>query len=115
VTATSSRSISGTITLCTLAWIAKSFDEADALAEMIEQFPAARLDLSLAPDDFAVSEHFYTRVECCQMIATEDGIAFVAIAKHTSFYITTGEIPVTLLEKAAAEGSRADSRLPQKK
>jgi hypothetical protein len=95
-------------------WIAEDCGEADVLAEKIECLPSASEDLSLAPDDFAVSEQLCTRVECCQMIATEDGIAFVAIAKHTSFYITTAEIPITLLEKAAAERSLADSHLLQK-
>jgi len=95
-------------------WIAEDSGEADALAEMIERLPSASADLSLAPDDFAVSEDLYTRVECSQMIVSEDGIAFLAIAKHTSFYITSAEIPVTLLEKAAAERSPADSHLPQK-
>lgn len=95
-------------------WIAEDCREADALAGMIERLPCASLDLSLAPDNFTVSEELYTWVECCQMIAREEGIAFLAIAKHTSFYISTAEIPVTLLAKAAAEGSRADSRLLQK-
>ncbi len=96
-------------------WIAEDCREADALAERIERLPGASADLSLAPDDFAVSEHLYKRIECPQMIVSEDGIVFLAIVKHTSFHISTAEIPVTLLEKAAAEGSLADSLLPQKK
>jgi hypothetical protein len=96
-------------------WIAEDCGEAESLAEMIERLPSASEDLSLAPDEFAVSERLYKRVECCQMIVGEEGISFLAIAKHTSFYISTAEVPVTLLEKAATEGSRADSRLPQEK
>jgi hypothetical protein len=35
------------------------------------------------------------------MITREDGIAFIAIPKHASFYIRTAEVPLSLLESAA--------------
>jgi hypothetical protein len=92
-------------------WLAEDTAEADALAQMIEQLPAGSSELSVAAADFGVSEHLCARVECCQMIVREEGIAFLTIAKHTSFYISAAEIPSRLLEEAAAERPRAESAI----
>jgi len=53
-------------------------------------------------EGFEVPPSQIGRVECQQMIAREDSIAFVAIPKHTSIYVETAEIPLALLEAAAA-------------
>lgn len=84
-------------------WLAKDSREADRLAEMIETLPAASMDLLNAPSGFEVPENLVGRVECSQMVARDDAIGFIAIPKHTNVYVRTAEIPVSLLEEAAAE------------
>jgi hypothetical protein len=93
-------------------WVGEKAEEADRLAAMLDGLPAIAPDLMTAPDDFSVQEALLARVECCQMIVREDGIAFVAIPKHTSSYIFTAEIPARLLEAAASERMLSDSARP---
>ena len=74
---------------------------ADPLSAMLERLLPVAGDLLRAPDDFAVPENLLARVECSQMIIREEGIAFIAIPKHASYYIRTSEVPLRLLESAA--------------
>jgi len=83
-------------------WNAKEGDEGDSLSEVLGKFSAAGDDLVRAPDDFAVPENLLARVECSQMVARSDAIAFIAIPKHASYYIRTSEIPLQMIESAAA-------------
>jgi hypothetical protein len=76
-------------------------DSADPLSAMLERLLPVAGDLLRAPDDFAVPENLLARVECSQMIIREEGIAFIAIPKHASYYIRTSEVPLPLLESAA--------------
>lgn len=85
-------------------WLAGNSGEADALVETIERFPAASMDLMRAHDDFSVPEGLLGSVECCQLVIRDEGIAFAAMPKHTDAYIKTAEIPLRLLEEAAAAG-----------
>jgi hypothetical protein len=64
--------------------------------------------LRLADNEvFTVSESFQlppiqiAAVECQEMIAREDSVAFTAIPKHASFHVQTVEIPLAMLEAAA--------------
>lgn len=82
-------------------WNAEERARPDSLSEMLGKLPTVAGDLRSAPDDFAVPENFLGRVECCQMIVREDAIAFIAIPKHTSYYIRTAEIPLQMIEAAA--------------
>jgi hypothetical protein len=41
-------------------------------------------------------------VECEQIIVRLDSIVFIAIPKHASFYVQTVELPLAMLEAAAA-------------
>lgn len=82
-------------------WKGKEADSADLLAEMLDKLSSVAGDLLSAPDDFAVPEDLLEGVECSQMITREDGIAFIAIPKHASYYIRTAEVPLPLLESAA--------------
>jgi hypothetical protein len=82
-------------------WKVKEADSADILSEMLDKLPSVAGDLLRAPDDFAVPENLLEHVECSQMITREDGIAFIAIPKHASYYIRTAEVPLPLLESAA--------------
>ncbi len=83
-------------------WNAEEVDKADTLSEVLGKFSAAGDDLVRAPDDFAVPENLLARVECSQMVARSDAIAFIAIPKHASYYIRTSEIPLQMIESAAA-------------
>ena len=83
-------------------WLAKKEKDADALAEMLDHLPAVAGDWMETPAEFSIPDSLRARVECCQMIVRETGIAFVAIPKHTSSYVLTAEIPLPSLEKEAA-------------
>jgi hypothetical protein len=55
-----------------------------------------------------VSENFHVApsqsaaVECEQMVVSADSISFTAIPRHASLRVATTEIPITMLETAAA-------------
>jgi hypothetical protein len=84
-------------------WNGEEVDKGDSFSEILEKLPAAGDELMRTPDDFAVPENFLARVECSQMIARNNAIAFITIPKHTSYYIRTAEIPLQMIEAAAAE------------
>jgi len=71
------------------------------VAEIVEALGVDDNELVTAPDDFEVVEAQIAAVECGQMIVRDDGIAFLAIPKHCDFYVTTAEIPVSVLQEAA--------------
>ncbi len=77
-------------------------DEADALAAILDGVPALSTDVQSAPSNFEVPEGVLTRMEFCQMIVREDAIAFIAIPKHTDCYVSTAEIPLHVIQAAAA-------------
>lgn len=82
-------------------WLSENSEEAEAFEELLEKLPSGGADLMTAPSDFSVPVSMAVRVECCQMIAREDAIAFIAIPKHTNSYIHTCEIPLHVVEAAA--------------
>lgn len=82
-------------------WIDEKAEAAEALEEMLEGFPVVAPDLMTAPIGFSVPESAFVRVECCQMIVRENSISFIAIPKHTDFYVHTAEVPLHLIEAAA--------------
>ncbi len=84
-------------------WLAEQEKDADALAETLDHLPAAAGDWVEAPAEFSIPDPLRARVECCQMVVRETGIAFVATPKHTSSYVFTAEIPLPSLEAAVAE------------
>jgi hypothetical protein len=49
-----------------------------------------------------ISESQLAAVDCCQMTVRKEGVAFVAIPKHASFYVETAEIPTRVLRRAAS-------------
>ncbi len=64
--------------------------------------------LSRSPNDFVeldaaieIPESGIARIDCSQMAVRSDGIAFVAIPKHASFYVETCELPTEILRRAA--------------
>ncbi|MHB8655717.1 MAG: hypothetical protein ACYDA9_17775 [Terriglobia bacterium] len=72
------------------------------VAEIVEALGVEEKEVVTAPDDFEVVEAQIAAVECGQMLVGEDGIAFLAIPKHCDFYVTTAEIPVSVLQEAAS-------------
>ena len=74
----------------------------DPLSAMLERLPPVAGDLPRAPDDFAVPESLFARMECSQMVVSEDAIAFIAIPKHASYYIRTAEFPLHLIDAVAS-------------
>ena len=83
-------------------WLAEQEKDADALAEMLDRLPTVAGDWMEAPAEFSIPDSLLARVECCQMVVRQAGIAFVAIPKHTNSYVYTAERPLPLLEKEAA-------------
>jgi hypothetical protein len=73
-----------------------------AVAEIVEALAVDDDELVEAPADFEVVEAQTAAVECGQMIVRDEGIAFLAIPKHSDFYVTTAEIPVSVLQEAAS-------------
>ncbi len=82
-------------------WNSEEENRADSMGTMIDHLPSVTGDLVQASDDFVVPEDLLARVECPQMIARQDGVSFIAIPKHASYYIRTAEIPVSMLESVA--------------
>ena len=83
-------------------WLAEQETEVDALAEALERLPAVAGDWMEAPAEFSIPDSLRARVECGQMVIREASVAFLAIPKHTSSYVYTSEIPLSILEKMAA-------------
>jgi len=83
-------------------WLAEQETDADALADMLERLPAVAGDWMEAPAEFSIPDSLQARLECRQMIVREAGVGFLAIPRHTSTYVYTGEVPLPVLEKVVA-------------
>ncbi len=81
-------------------WIAEEGNAAGFVTATLDKLPTVGDGLMRAPDDFAVTENLVARIECSQMVAGSDAIAFIAIHKHASYYIRTTEIPLQMIELA---------------
>jgi len=75
-----------------------------ALADTLDDLQIQEKDIAIVSESFQVPPSQISRVECERMIVRADSIAFVAIPKHASFYVETVEIPLAVLERAAAGG-----------
>ena len=83
-------------------WLAEQETEADALAEALERLPAVASDWLEAPAEFSIPDSLRADVECEEMIVRATEVAFLGIPKHTSTYVYTAEVPLSVLEKVAA-------------
>jgi len=54
------------------------------------------------PENFRVQPSQCAIVECERMVVSADSISFTAIPRHASLRVATAEIPITMLETAAA-------------
>jgi hypothetical protein len=70
-------------------------------ADMLDRFRIAENEVLTVPESFQLPSSHIAAVDCQEMIAREDSVAFTAIPKHASFRIQTVEIPLAMLEAAA--------------
>ena len=73
-----------------------------AVGDMLDELQIEANGVVGVPESFRVPPSQRAAVECEQMIARADSIAFTAIPKHASFYVQTVEIPISMLEAALA-------------
>ena len=71
------------------------------LARTIEELRVDGREIIQAAQDFKVAEDRFARVECRQMIVRPGGTAFAAVPKHGAFHVSTAEISLEWLERAA--------------
>jgi len=72
------------------------------LEEMLDELAIEEKEIVCIPETFQVPPHQIAAVECEQIIVRLDSIVFMAIPKHASFYVQTVELPLAMLEAAAA-------------
>ena len=71
------------------------------VARTIEELRVDKREIVQAPEDFEVEEDQFARVECEQMIVRSGGIAFAAVPKHGDFHVSTAQLSMEWLERAA--------------
>jgi len=72
-----------------------------AVGDMLEELKIEDNGVVSVPENFHVAPSQDAAVECEQMVVRSDAVAFMAIPKHGSVRVETGEIPVAILEEAA--------------
>ena len=72
------------------------------LEGMLDELAIEEKEIVCIPETFHVPHHLIAAVECEQIIVRLDSIVFMAIPKHASFYVQTVELPLAMLEAAAA-------------
>jgi len=72
------------------------------LVDILDGFRIAYNEVFTVPESFQLPPTRIAAVECQEMIAREDSIAFTAIPKHASFHVQTAEIPLPMLQAALA-------------
>ena len=71
------------------------------LARTIEELRVDGRETIQAAQDFKVAEDRFARVECRQMIVRPGGTAFAALPKHGDFHVSTAQLSMEWLERAA--------------
>jgi hypothetical protein len=61
---------------------------------------------------FVVPEDEIAAIECGQMIVRSEGVAFIAIPKHGSFYVETADVPLEEDVQTRPAICDFDERLP---
>ena len=72
------------------------------MGEMLDELAIEEKEIACVPETFQVPPHQIAAVECEQMVVHVDSIVFMAIPKHASFYVQTVELPLAMIEAAAA-------------
>jgi hypothetical protein len=73
-----------------------------AVGDILDDLDIEGNEVVCVPENFQVPPSQCAIVECEQIIVREDGISFTAIPRHASLRVQTAEIPITMLEAAAA-------------
>jgi len=73
-----------------------------AVGDMLDELKIEDNGVVSVPENFHVAPSQSAAVECEQMVVSADSISFTAIPKHASLRVATAEIPITMLETAAA-------------
>ena len=73
-----------------------------AVGDMLDELKIEDNGVVSVPENFHVARSQCAAVECEQIIVRESSIAFTAIPKHGSIRVQTAEIPIIMLEAAAA-------------
>ena len=82
--------------------VKESEGASSAVGDMLDELNIEHDGVVCVPENFQVAPSQYAAVECEQMVVSADAIAFMAIPKHGSVRVQTAEIPITMLETAAA-------------
>ena len=69
--------------------------------ELLGRLDNSPNDFIEVDETFEIPESQIARLDCCQLAARSDSVAFVAIPKHASFYVETRELPTEILRRAA--------------
>ena len=77
-------------------------DMSSALGDRLDELRIEENGIVRVTEDFCVAPSQCAAVECERMIARADSVAFTAIPRHCSFRIETREVPLAVLESAAA-------------
>jgi hypothetical protein len=72
-----------------------------ASEQLLDRLEKAANDFVEVDGKFHIPEGQIAAIECGQMIVRPEGVAFVAIPKHASFYVETAEVPAEVLHRAA--------------
>jgi len=76
-------------------------DPLAATGELLDRLDKEQKGFVAADSLFVVPEYQLASIDCSQMIARKEGVAFNAIPKHGSFYVETAEVPSEILHRAA--------------
>ena len=77
-------------------------DTSSALADKLDELRIEEHGIVCIAEDFCVAPSQCAAVECERMIARADSVAFTAIPRHCGFRVETREVPLAVLESAAA-------------
>ena len=73
-------------------------NQTTSLMEILEEFDSDDSEVCPLANNTLIPENLLGRAECQQMIVRSNSIAFIAIPKHTDFYITSAGLHKSVLE-----------------
>jgi len=82
--------------------VKESEGTSSAVGDMLDELKIEDKGVLSVPENFHVAPSQSAAVECEQMVVSADSISFTAIPRHASLRVATAEIPITMLETAAA-------------
>ena len=89
-------------------WAESPGDEKDvegtssAVGDILDDLDIDIDEVVCVPENFQVPPSQCAAVECERMVVSANSISFTAIPRHASLRVVTAEIPITMLETAAA-------------